>query len=86
LVEPPFLSLSGISCLDSKVGVVDQVEVSVVWELRDNVEWSFNIEAEFFIQLSLLWRTLPFVSIDKIKLLVKSTMLLVYDDLSIFSI
>jgi hypothetical protein len=46
LVEPPDLSISTIWCLEYHVSVVDQVEVSVRWQCCDNVEWSFNIEAE----------------------------------------
>jgi hypothetical protein len=55
----------------------------VGWELRNNVEISFNVHTEVFIEFSFLWFTLPFISVDKVPLLVDSSMLVVNNDLSV---
>jgi hypothetical protein len=70
LVEVPDLSSSAIWNLDDHVSVVDQVKVSVLWQLRDNVEVSLNIESELFVKLSLTWLTLPLVDVNNIPLLI----------------
>jgi hypothetical protein len=54
--------------------------------LRDNVEWSFDVETELFIQFSLSWFSLPFISIDDVPLLVDSSVLLEEDDVSVLGI
>jgi len=86
LMEVPDLGSSSIWSLDDKVSVVDQVNVPVVWKLRHNVEWSFDVETEFFVQFSLSWFALPFVSIDDIPLLVDLAVLWSGFDVSVFSI
>jgi hypothetical protein len=86
LVEPPGLGVSSISSLDDHVSVVDKIKVSSWWQLGDDVEWSFDIEAEFFIEFSFSWFSLPFIGIDDIPLLVDSTMLVSCFNISIFSI
>jgi len=50
------------------------------------VEVSFDIESKDFIEFSLLWIFLPFVSIDDVPLLVKSLEVLVRNDVSALSI
>jgi hypothetical protein len=54
--------------------------------LGNDVEWSLNIESESFIELSLSWFSLPFINIDNVPLLVKFTVLVPGDDVSVFSI
>jgi hypothetical protein len=55
----------------------------VLRKLGHNVEWSFNIESELFIEFSLSWLSFPFINIDEVPLLVDSSMLIVNDDLSV---
>jgi hypothetical protein len=54
--------------------------------LRDNVEWSFNIETEVFVEFSFLWIFWILISIDDVPLLVDLSMLVVDNDVSVFSI
>jgi hypothetical protein len=86
LVEVPNLSISSIGSLKSKVSVINQVKVLVSFHFRDDMEWSFNIETELFVKFSLSWFALPFISIDDVPLLVKSVGLVVYSNVSVFSI
>ena len=86
LMEVPDLSLSSISSLDDHVSVVDEIKISVCWQFRDDVEWSFNIESEHLVEFSLLWIFWHFVSVDDIPLLVESLMFVPDDDVSVFSI
>jgi len=85
-MEVPFLRFSAISSLDDKVSAVNDIEISVLWQLRNNVEWSFNIESELFVKFSLLWLFWIFVSIDDIPLLVNLTMFGPYNNVSVFII
>jgi hypothetical protein len=50
------------------------------------VEWSLNIQTEFFIELSLLRFTLPFINVNNIPLLVDLSVLVPYNDVLVFSI
>jgi len=51
------------------------------------MEWSFDVESEFFIEFSLCWFTLPFVNIDNVPLLMDlSTLVLVGLNMSSFGI
>jgi len=68
LMEVPFLSVSSISSLDHKVSVVNDVKISVRCKLGNNVEWSFNVEIEIFVEFSFGWFSLPFISEDNIPL------------------
>ena len=86
LIEVPFLSISTISSLDNKVLVVDQIEVSVFFQLRNNVEWSLNKETEVFVKFSLLWFLWIFINIDDVPLLVDLSMFVVDNDVSVLSI
>jgi hypothetical protein len=50
------------------------------------VEWSFNIETEVFVELTLLWLFWVFISVDNIPLLVDLSMFGVNNNVSVFSI
>jgi hypothetical protein len=50
------------------------------------VEISFDIEAELFIEFSLLWLSLPFVNIHDIPLLVDAIVICMDTNISVFSI
>jgi hypothetical protein len=54
--------------------------------LRDDVEWSFNIESEFFVEFSLLWLFWIFVNVDDVPLLVKTSILVGNSIVLVFSI
>ena len=86
LMEIPDLGASSIWCLDYHVPVVDEIEISVSCKLGDNVEWSFNIESEIFVQLSLSRFSFPFISVDDIPLLVDLSMFVPDNDVSLLSI
>jgi len=58
----------------------------VGWQLRDNVEWSLNIESKSFVELTLSWFSFPFIRIDNIPLLIKLSVLVPDDDVSVFCI
>ena len=45
-----------------------------------------NIESELFVELSLLWWTLPLISIDDIELLVSLSMSVISNDVSVLLI
>jgi L-cystine uptake protein TcyP (sodium:dicarboxylate symporter family) len=71
LIEPEGLSLSSISCLQIEVSVGEKIEVSSSSHSRNNVEISFNIQAEAFVEFTLSWISLPLISIDDIPLVRK---------------
>jgi len=84
-MEVPLLSVSTISDLNNKV-IANKIKVSVLWQLRNDIEWSFNIEAELLVIFSLLWFFWIYISIDHIPLLVNLTMLVPDLDVSVLSI
>jgi hypothetical protein len=87
LVEPPDLSVSSVLGLDNHISIVDQVKILMGIHSRDNVEWSLDIESEVFIEFSLSWLTLPFISLDNFPLLGNSVIwLLVDSDVSVLVI
>jgi len=50
-IEPPLLLSSVLSpSLQVHLGVSVHLSNSVEWKLRDNVEWSVNVESEFLIE------------------------------------
>jgi len=50
-IEPPLLLSSVLSpSLQVHLGVSVHLSNSVEWKLRDNVEWSVNVESKFFIK------------------------------------
>jgi hypothetical protein len=85
-VEVPDLGASSVWYLDDHVSVVNEIEVSVILHLRDNVEWSFNVETEVFIEFTLLWLIWIFISIDDIPLLVDFSVLAPCKNVSVLSI
>jgi hypothetical protein len=86
LVEVPDLGSSAVWNLDDHVSVVNEIEISVVWQFRNNVEISLNVKSESLIELSFSWLTLPFINVDDVPLLVDSILLLVDSDVSVFSV
>jgi hypothetical protein len=86
-MEVPYLSVSSIWNLKSKVSVVYQINISVSFHFRNDIEWSLDIEAEFFIELSFSWFSLPFIGINDIPLLMELIVVLIgNDDVSVFNI
>jgi hypothetical protein len=86
LVEPESLSLSSVSGLDDNVSSINDFEVSSRSQLSNNVEISLNNQTEVFVELTLGWILWILVSIDKIPLLVESTMLVPHNDVSVLII
>jgi hypothetical protein len=86
LVEEPGLCSSSISDLDSHVSVVDDIEISARSHVSNDMEWSFNIETEVFVEFSLNWISLPLIGIDDIELLIDLSVFLVGNDISVFRI
>jgi len=84
LIEVPSLSVSLIRCLNDHIPVVTEVKVSVVWQLRNNIEVSFNIQTEVFIELTLSWLSLPFINVDDVPLLVDFSVLSPGKNVSVF--
>jgi hypothetical protein len=78
------LSVSGVRGLNNHIPVVDQVKISVIWQLRNNVEVSLNVKTEVFIELTLSWFSLPFINVDDVPLLVDFTVLSMDDNVSVF--
>jgi hypothetical protein len=64
LVEIPLLSISSIWSLDDHISVVDQVEISIGFECRDNIECTINVKTEFLVKLTLSWFLLILIYID----------------------
>jgi len=79
LIEPPDLRLKTVWSLNDHLATVDNFEISVIFHSRLDVEWSFDVESILFIEFSLSWFTLPFVSIDNIPLLCDSVIWLLID-------
>jgi hypothetical protein len=64
LVEIPLLSISSIWSLDDHISVVDQVEISIGFECRDNIECTINVKTELLVKLTLSWFLLILIYID----------------------
>jgi hypothetical protein len=58
----------------------------VFWQLGDNVEVSFNVKTELFVEFSFTWLTLPFIYIHNVPLLINSTMGCVDNDVLLLSV
>jgi hypothetical protein len=84
-MEVPDLSLSSIWCLNDHVSVVDEIEISVTWHRRDNIEISFYIKSELLVQLSLLW-LIVLVYIHDLPLLSEILVSGIYHDISLLLI
>jgi hypothetical protein len=51
LIEPPLLLCNIVSpSLEPHVSVTVHLSNSVEWELGDKIEWSVDVESEFFIE------------------------------------
>jgi len=85
-IELPLLSCS---ILDPSSEVHISVSVhfhnSSEWKSGSDVEWSVDMESEFFTE-SFLWSWFGFIKIDDLPSLVRSTMLLPSNDLPCFFI
>jgi len=86
LMEVPDLGSSAIWSLDDNVSVVDEIEVSIIWEFRNEMEISLNVESELFVELSFSRFFLIFVNIDYSPSLVNFSILILYNDVSVFGI
>jgi len=86
LVEPPDLGVSSIWSLDDYVSVVDEIKISAGSESSLDVEWSFNVESEAFIEFALSWLFWIFVNINDVELLVDLAMFVPGNDVLAFSI
>jgi hypothetical protein len=64
LVEIPLLSISSIWSLDDHISVVDQVEISIGFECRDNIECAINVKTELLVKLTLSWFLFILIYID----------------------
>ena len=58
----------------------------MISKFRNNVEWSFNVESEEFIEFSLLWLFWIFISVDNVPLLVETLVSVPDNDISAFII
>jgi hypothetical protein len=85
-MEVPDLSSSTIWSLDDHVSIVDKVEVSIVWELRYDVEISFDVQTKLLVKFSFAWFSLPLISIDNVPLLVDLVLLVHHTNVSLFRI
>ena len=85
-MEIPDLCLSSIWNLDDHVSVIDQIKVSVLSHIRNDVEVSFNIKTELFIELTLYWFLWILINIDDIPLLVDMVVLIPDNDVSVLFI
>jgi hypothetical protein len=78
LVKVPLLSLDIVSpSLKSNIISTNAFSNSVEWKLRDNVEWSVDVETKFFIE-SLSFSLWTFIKIQDIPFLV-DTLAIVID-------
>jgi hypothetical protein len=85
-MEIPDLSSSSVWCFDDHVSIVNQVEVSVLWQFRDNIEVPLDVKTELLIEFSLSWLTLPLVNIHNIPLLIDLTMGWMNNDVLLLSV
>jgi hypothetical protein len=85
-MEVPDLSLPSIWRLDDHVSVVDEIEISVFFQLRDNIEITVNIESEIRVDFTLGWFLWILVSIDNFPLLINFSVFVVNLDISVLII
>jgi hypothetical protein len=77
LVEVPNLSLSTVWSLDDHVSVVDEIKISVIFQLGNNIEVSLNKQTEVSIKFTFDWLIWVLISIDDLPLLVDLSMFVV---------
>ena len=82
-MEVPDLGSSTVWNLDDHISVVDQIKISVIWQLGNNVEISLNIKTELLVELSLSWLLLILVNIDDLPLLVSLSILVFNNNVSV---
>lgn len=71
-MEVPCLSFSSVWSLDYHVSVVDEIKVSVLFQLGDNVEITLNNKTNVFVQFSFDWFRFPLININNVPLLMKT--------------
>jgi hypothetical protein len=82
-MEVPHLGVSTIRSLDDHVSVIDEIKVSVLFHLRDNVEVFLDNKSVFFVHFTFDWITLPFINVDNVPLLMKSVVSAIDTNISI---
>jgi len=85
-MEVPFLGRSTVRNFDDHVSVIDQIKISTIWQLTDDMEVSFNIETESLVELTLCRFTLPLINIHNVPLLTDLTMNIVDNDVLVLSV
>ena len=83
LVEVPDLGPSSVWSLDDKVSIVDEIKISLIWELRYYVEVSLNVKTELLVELTLSWFSLILINVDNSPSLVDLTVLLFHNNVSV---
>lgn len=76
---------SAIWSLNHKISA-EHVEISVAAQVGNNMEWSFNVEAEFGVELSLLWFRFHLIDVDDSPFLVHTIMPVPDDNISVLMI
>jgi len=86
IIEIPLLSISSIWSLDDK-SVANEINVSVVRQLRNDMEWFSDLHSPFFV-VSLVWNLWRFINIDNVPLLMFFSFgtLVLSNNLSVFGI
>jgi hypothetical protein len=75
-IKPELLLSSVLSpSLEDQVGSTKHLHNSVEWKFRDDVEWSIDVEAKFFIE-SLGLSLSGFIKIDNLPSLVSSSLVI----------
>ena len=85
MVEEEFLGIITVWCLDDQV-VSKNVKISCACHGSLNVEMSFYIQAEVFVEFTFLWLFLVLINIDDIPFLVDLIIFLVDDDVSVLTV
>jgi hypothetical protein len=85
LVEVEFLGIITVWCLDDQV-VSENVEISCACHGSLDVEVSFYVQAEVFVEFTFLWLFLVLINIDDIPFLMDLSTWLVDDDVSVLTV
>jgi hypothetical protein len=80
LVEVPDLGSSTIWSFYDHISVVDEVEISVRFQFRNDVEVSFNIKTEVRVEFTFNWLIWILISIDNFPLLINFSVFVVDND------
>jgi hypothetical protein len=84
LMEVPNLGVSSVWSLDNHVSVVDKIEVSILFQLRNNMEVFFYNESEFLVHFSFSGLTFPFIDVDDVPLLMNAIVSTIDTNVSVF--